>query len=188
MAWRHFGIRCSGSLAFRLCVFLRFRGEGATTCDPKPAPLPLQTASMYACMYVCMHVYIYIYMVAPRRPTPRPQWYPVMYSCTSISNGRHGVFSPPPCGTGYPSASVFVLCFLRHPLPPPLRFCGFPTVRAGQEEGEPTPPPLWNRMVFPFAIHTHARTHTHTTPCLCECMAILSPTPSCGTGWFSLLL
>ena len=45
-----------------------------------------------------------------------------MYSYTSISNGRHGVFSPPPveqdippavlpCGTGYPSASAASLVF-----------------------------------------------------------------------------
>ena len=36
----------------------------------------------------------------------------------------------------------------------------------------PRRPPLWNRMVFPFAIHTHAH-----IPCLCECMALLSPNP-----------
>ena len=137
-------------------------------------------------------IYIYIDMVAPRRVPP--PWYPVMYSYTSISNGRHSVFSPPlpptPCGTGYPSASAAspsptaaVLCsaFLRHALPPPLRFCGFPTVRVGHAGRKENPPVEQDG--FPFC-----HTHTHT-PCLCECMAILSPNPpSCGTGWFSLLL
>ena len=73
-----------------------------------------------------------------------------------------------------------------------LRFCGFPTVRAGQggrrtrhppveQDGFPfchththhvfvnvwpfylPTPLLWNRMVFPFALrHIHTTTHTHT--------------------------
>ena len=72
-----------------------------------------------------------------------PPWYPVMYSCTSISNGRHGVFSPPPL---WNRISL-------------LRFCGFPIVRAGQGGRRTRPPFLWNRMVFSFA---NADTHTHT--------------------------
>ena len=93
--------------------------------------------------------------ILPPSPLP-PPWYPVMYSCTSISNGRHGVFSPPPP--------------VEQDIPPAvLWFCNC-ACRPGRNENPP-PPPLWNRMVFPFAIHTH-------TPCLCECMTILSPNPS----------
>ena len=126
-------------------------------------------------------------MVAPGGlPPTSPPRYPVMYSYTSISNGRHGVFSPPPlwnrislcfCGIPFPHRRGFVLCFLRHPLPPPLRFCGFPTVRAGQGGRRTRPPPApppggtgW------FSLLPHTHTHTHP-PCLCECLAILSPNP-----------
>ena len=65
------------------------------------------------------------------------------------------------CGIPFPHRRGFVLCFLRHPLPPPLRFCGFPTVRAGQggRRTRPPPPPV-EQDGFPFC-HTH--THTHTT-------------------------
>ena len=87
-----------------------------------------------------------------------------MYSYTSISNGRHGAFSPPPlwnrispcfCGIPFPHRRGFVLCFLRHPLPPPLRFVWFSNCACGPGGKENPPPTLWNRMVFPFAIHTH---------------------------------
>ena len=99
-------------------------------------------------------LYAHALLLSLRSILPPPPWYPVMYSCTSISNGRHGVFSPP--------------LWNRISL---LRFCGFPTVRAGQ-----TRPPLpVEQDGFPFC-HTHTHIHTHT-PCLCECMAILSPNP-----------
>ena len=87
-----------------------------------------------------------IYMVAPRRappPLPPPMVsYPVMYSYTSISNGRHVVFSPPPppCGTGYLLRFCPVkqdIPLLLHPLPHRRGFCASPppTVRAN-------PPPM----------------------------------------------
>ena len=96
------------------------------------------------------------------------------------------VYSPPPprCGTGYPSASAAspcptaaILCSAssRIPSPHPCGCVVFQLCVRAREEGEPAAPPpplpLWNRMVFPFAMYG---THTHT-PRLCECMAILSP-------------
>ena len=116
-------------------------------------------------------------------PFPLP-WYPVMYSCTSISNGRHGVFSPPPhppplwnrislcfCGIPFPHRRGFVLCFLRHPLPHPCGLVVFQLCVRAREEREPAPPPCGTGW---FSLLPY--THTHT-PCLCECMAILSPNP-----------
>ena len=116
-------------------------------------------------VYIYIYIYIYIYGYAPAGPPP--PWYPVMYSYTSISNGRRGAFSPPPvappsvlpCGTGYPSASA------ASP-PPPPRFCASPPCRPGRKENprrrtRPPPPPPVEQDGFP----------------LCECMAILSPNP-----------
>ena len=88
------------------------------------------------------------------------------------------VYSPrPPCGTGYPSASAAspsptaaVLCSASCGIPSPTpAVLWFSNCACGPGRKENPPPPLWNRMVFPFA-------YTHTQ-CLCECMAILSPNP-----------
>ena len=100
-------------------------------------------------------------MVALRRAPPPlpPPWYPVMYSCASISNGSHGVFSPPPS--------------VEQDIPPAV-LCGFPTVRAGQG-GRRIPLPPVEQDGFPFC-HTHTQTHTHT-PGLCECRPFYLPTP-----------
>ena len=53
-----------------------------------------------------------------------------------------------------PSVEQDIPLLLRHPLPPPPRFCALlPAASPPRtvEEGEPAPPPpLWNRMVFPF--------------------------------------
>ena len=69
-----------------------------------------------------IHTACHIWLRPSGPPPLPPPWYPVMYSYTSISNGRHGVFSPPPpveqdippavlsCGTGYPSASAASPC------------------------------------------------------------------------------
>ena len=117
---------------------------------------------------------------APAAP-PSPHGILLCTLILSISNGRHGVFSPPPlwnrispcfCGIPFPHRRGFVLCFLRHPLPhAPLRFCGFPTVRAGQS-GRRTRPPFCGTGWFSLLPYTH----THTSR-LRECMAILSPNP-----------
>ena len=132
-----------------------------------------------------MHGLRYIWL-RPGGPPPR---YPVMYSYTSISNGRHGVFSPPPppplCGIPFPTAAVLCSASCGIPSPHPCGFVVFQLCVRAREEGDP--PPLWNRMVFPFAIHTHttnpppveqdgfpfcSETHTHThTPRVCVCMA-----------------
>ena len=117
------------------------------------------TTGKHFCVKKIFCIYIYIYGCAPAGPPPpSPPWYPVMYSYTSMSNGRHGVFSPPPpppCGTGYPSASAAspsptaaVLCSAS---------CGIPVLwfsncACGPGRKENPPPP-----------------------------------PRCGTGWFSLL-
>ena len=78
---------------------------------------------------------------------PSPPWYPVMYSCTSIS------ILPAPSP-------------VEQDIPPAVSW--FSNCACGPGRKENAPPPPWNRMVFPFATHT---------PCLCECMAILSPNP-----------
>ena len=92
-------------------------------------------------------------------------------------------------------------------IPPAVSWFSNCVCGPGRKENPSPPLSLWDRMVFPFAIHTHtyARTHTHTpclcavwpfylptpplwnrmvsllpythTPCLCQCMAILSPNP-----------
>ena len=85
----------------------------------------------------------------PSPPLPRPPPPPLLLYLTSISNGRHGVFSPPPpCGTGYLLRFFPVeqdIPLLLHPLPHRRAFCA----SRAREEGEPAPP-LFNRMVFPF--------------------------------------
>ena len=87
-----------------------------------------------------------------------------MYSYTSISNGRHGVFSP-----RSPLVEQDIPLLLRHPLPPPPRFCALPAASppptpavlwfsncaCGPGRKENPPHLLWNRMVLPFAMHTH---------------------------------
>ena len=122
----------------------------------------------------------------PPSPPPPPPWYPVMYSYTSISNGRHGVFSPPPPrGTGYPLLPLpptpAVLWFSNcacgpgrkeNPPPPPVEQDGFPFCHTHTHTHHvfvnvwpfclPTAL-LWNRMAFPFALrNTHTHTHTPT--------------------------
>ena len=91
-------------------------------------------------------------------------------------------------------------------IPPAVSWFSNCVCGPGRKENPSPPLSLWDRMVFPFAIHTHIRTHTHThhvfvryghsisqpplveqdgfpfaihthTPCLCQCMAILSPNP-----------
>ena len=145
-----------------------------------------------------MYIYIYIHGCAPAAPPP-PR-YPVMYSYASISNGRHGVFSPPPLWNRIsllrfcPVENRISLCFCGIPSsngchgafsPPPPCGTGYPScgfvvfqlcVRAGGEGEPPPPPPPPPPRWFSLLPHTHTHTHTHT-PCLCECMAILSPNP-----------
>ena len=115
------------------------------------------------------------------------------------------VYSPrPPCGTGYPSCGVvvFQLCVRAReegePVAPPLPVGqdGFPFCHThthtyarththtmslcGMAILSPNPP-LVEQDGFPFAIHTH-------TMSLSMYGHSISQPPSCGTGWFSLLL
>ena len=101
---------------------------------------------------------------APAAP-PSPHGILLCTLILSISNGRHGVFSPPPLWNRISP------CFCGIPFPPPPRFCAllpatsppsctpavlwFSNCACGPERKENPPPFLWNRMVFPFAIHTH---------------------------------
>ena len=129
--------------------------------------------------YVYIYIYIYIWLRPGGPPSPPPP--------ASISNGRHGVFSP------HPPVEQDIPLLLPHPLPPPPRFCAllpaasppptpaalwFSNCACGPGKKENPAPPPWNRMVFPFAIYTHIH-----TLCLCECMAILSPNPPSVEGF-----
>ena len=69
---------------------------------------------------------------------------PVMYSCTSISNGCHGVFSPAPPPPVEQDIAPAVLWFSNCACGP-----------GRKENPPPAPPPLWNRMVSPPYTHTH---------------------------------
>ena len=103
----------------------------------------IQRESIYC---VCIYLYrVYIRLRPggpPAPPSPPPPYYPVMYSYTSIGNGRRGVFSPPP--------------------PPPWNRISPPPGGTGWFSLLPYThtPCLSNRMVFPFALrHIHTLEH-----------------------------
>ena len=117
-------------------------------------------------MHMCIYGNIWLRPGGPPPPAwypvmyspPPPPWYPVMYSYTSISNGRHGVFSSSPVEQGYPSASAEgVLCSVSSgiPSPHPCGFVVFQLCVRAREEGEPAPPPGTGWFSLLPYTHTH---------------------------------
>ena len=125
------------------------------------------THTHHVSVYVWHSLSVHALLLSLRSILPPPfppPWYPVMYSCTSISNGRH-VYSPHPP----PLWNRISLCF---PSPHPCGFEVFQLCVRAREEGEPAPPPP-PRGTGWFSLLPHTHTHTHPT-CLCK-YGILSP-------------